>query len=674
MKPATLALLLVASLVLVRPLTAQIDAAYQPASSLVLEHIPPVPMALVEKAAPYSESRSAIFEDWTPGDRSVLISTRFGATAQIHKVAQPMGARTQLTFFPDRVSRALYPPKDANWMLLVKDVGGAEFYQFYRFSPETGEVRLLTDGTSRNLDPVFRPDGHAVAFASTKRNGNDVDLWVLDPQNPGSERLLAQFAGGGLGVTDWSPDGNTIAVVDERSINDSTVYLVDAATGDKRAITPAAGQVGWSEPHFTKDGKGLLVLTDKDSDFHRLCRLSLEGNLGSCLSGKIPWDVEEFDLSHDGRLAAFLTNEDGIGKLHVVSLATGAELKEPELPYGVPANLRFREQGHELAFDLTTPAQPADVFTVDADSGKMERWTQSEIGGVSLKTAQAPKLIHWKAADGVTISGFLYPANARFTGKRPVMISIHGGPEGQSRPSFRGIFNYFTEEMGISVIEPNVRGSTGYGKKYTLLDNGMKRQDSVHDIGALLDWIAAQQDLDKDRVVVTGGSYGGFMTLSVATQYDARIRCTVEIVGISNLRTFLEHTSGYRRDLRRAEYGDERDPEMRAFMEKTAPANMTQNVTKPMFMIVGYNDPRVPYTESVQFKEKLEAQHTPVWFLMAKDEGHGYAKKPNRDFQFYATIAFLQANLLGSASEINEFSAPPCECEMNSRMAMLGGA
>lgn len=646
MKRAILAVLLAASIALVRPLEAQKDAAYQPAASLVSEHIPPIPMALVEKASRYTESRAATFMDWTPGERSVLISTRFGATAQVHKVGHPMGARAQLTFFPDRVSRALYPPKDPNWMLLGKDVGGDEFYQFYRFSPGTGEIRLLTDGKSRNLSPVFRPDGGQLAFTSARRNGNDVDLWVMDPQNPGSARLLAQFTGGGLSVSDWSPDGKTIAAVDERSINDSTVYLVDATTGDKRATTPTGEPISWSTPRFTKDGKELLVLTDKDSDFHRLCRLSLEGNLGSCLSGKIPWDVEEFDLSHDGKLAAFLTNEDGIGQLHVISLATGAELKEPELPYGVPENLKFRDQGHELAFDLTTPAQPADIFTVDADTGKMERWTQSEIGGVSLKTAQAPKLIYWKAADGVTISGFMYPANSRFTGKRPVMISIHGGPEGQSRPLFRGIFNYYTEEMGITVIEPNVRGSTGYGKKYTLLDNGMKRQDSVHDIGALLDWVATQPDLDKDRVVVTGGSYGGFMTLSVATQYDARIRCTVEIVGISNLRTFLEHTSGYRRDLRRAEYGDERDPEIRAFMEKTAPANMTQNVTKPMFMIVGFNDPRVPYTESVQFKEKLEAQKTPVWFLMAKDEGHGYAKKPNRDFQFYATIAFLQDNLL----------------------------
>jgi dipeptidyl aminopeptidase/acylaminoacyl peptidase len=621
-------------------------SAFQPAASLVSEHIPPIPQAIADKADPYTESRSSAFLDWTPGKRSLLISTRFGATAQVHRVAMPMGARTQLTFFPDRVAAAKYPPHDAGWVLLVKDTGGAEFFQFYRFDQNTGDITLLTDGKSRNLSPVFRPDGGALAYTSTRRDSNDVDVWSEDPANPSSAHLLAQFSGGGVSVDDWSPDGKTIVAVDGRSINDSTIYLIDAATGDKHAITPSNEKDSWASPRFTKDGKDLLVLTDKDSEFHRLCHLSFEGKLGACLNGNISWDVEEFDISDDNNLVAFLTNEDGIGKLHVVALATGKELKAPDLPAGVPNNLSFRREGHELGFDLSTPSQPADVYSYDADSGKLERWTESETGGVNLKTAAPPRLIHWKAADSLTISGFLYPANPRFTGKRPVMISIHGGPEGQSRPGFRGSFNYYTEEMGVTVIEPNVRGSTGYGKTYTMLDNGMKRQDSVHDIGALLDWIAQQPDLDKDRVVVTGGSYGGFMTLSVATQYDARLRCTVEIVGISNLRTFLEHTSGYRRDLRRAEYGDERDPAMREFMEKTAPANMSQNVTKPMFMIVGYNDPRVPYSESVQLKQKLEAQNTPVWFLMAKDEGHGFAKKPNRDFQFYATIAFLQSNLL----------------------------
>ena len=626
-------------------LTSQENAVYQPASSLVSEHIPPIPMALVDKASPYTESRSATLLDWVPSQKALLIGTRFGATVQVHRVLRPMGARTQLTFFPDRVAGAIYPPNDPTWMLLTKDEGGNEFFQFYRYTFATGAITLITDGKSRNLGPVFRPDGGLIAFTSTRRNGSDVDLWVEDPRDPASARMLAAFSGGGLQVSDWSPDGKTIVAVDERSINESTIFLIDAATGEKHAIT-AAEQVSWQSPLFSKDGKGLFVLTDKDSEFHRLCRLSLDGNLGRCLSDAVHWDVEGFDLSSDGRLVAFTSDEDGVGVLHIVSLASYAELPPASLPVGVISGIRFRRDSHELGFSLATPTQPQDVFSVDPESAKVERWTASETGGIVLRTAQPPKLIHWKAADGRSISGFLYPANARFTGKRPVMISIHGGPEGQSRPGFFGANSYFTEELGITVIEPNVRGSTGYGKSFTLLDNGMKRQDSVHDIGSLLDWIATEPVLDKERVAVTGGSYGGFMTLSLATQYDARIRCSVEVVGISNLRTFLEHTSGYRRDLRRAEYGDERDPVLRAFMEKTAPANMTANVTKPMFMIVGYNDPRVPYSESVQFKEKLEAQHTPVWFLMAKDEGHGYAKKPNRDYQFFATIAFLQANLL----------------------------
>jgi len=628
--------------------SAQQDAAsYQPASTLVLEHIPPIPMSIVEKASPYTESRAAALLDWVPGQRSMLINTRFGATPQVHKVLQPMGARTQLTFFPDRVAGAKYPPHDASWTLLTKDVGGNEFYQFYKMDAATGAITLITDGKSRNQTPVFRPDGHAIAYTSTRRNGNDVDMWMEDPLAPESAKMLAQFAGGGISVEDWSVDGKLIAVVDFRSINDSTVYLVDAAGGEKRAITPSGAMVSWTNPQFAKDGQGLFVITDKDSEFLRLCRLSLDGKLGRCLSNAIKWDVEGYSLSDDGQPVAFATDEDGVGKLHIVSLKDGKELATPALSSGVVDGLKFRHESHEFAFNMTTPTQPDDVYSVNADSGKLERWTASETGGVQLKTAQAPKLIHWKAADEVTISGFMYPANGRFQGPRPVMISIHGGPEGQSRPTFAGAANFYTEELGITVIEPNVRGSTGYGKAYTMLDNGMKRQDSAHDIGALLDWIAAQPELDKDRVVVAGGSYGGFMTLSVATQYDARIKCTVEIVGISNLRTFLEHTSGYRRDLRRAEYGDEREPAMREFMEKTAPANMTQNVTKPMFMIVGFNDPRVPIAESGRFRAKLEAQHTPVWFLMAKDEGHGFAKKPNRDFQFYATIAFLQANLLG---------------------------
>jgi dipeptidyl aminopeptidase/acylaminoacyl peptidase len=244
------------------------------------------------------------------------------------------------------------------------------------------------------------------------------------------------------------------------------------------------------------------------------------------------------------------------------------------------------------------------------------------------------------------ITGFYYRPPARFTGKRPVIINIHGGPEGQSRPSFLGRTNYFLNEQGVAVIYPNVRGSTGYGKTFVKLDNGLKRMDSVKDIAALLDWIATHPDLDASKVLVTGGSYGGHMTLAVATYYPDRICCALDVVGISNLATFLEHTESYRRDLRRAEYGDERDPQMRAFMERTAPLNNAGKITKPLFVVAGANDPRVPRSEGEQIRSiEGESEREPGLVPHGQRRRPRFRKKNNVDFQFFATVTFVRQYL-----------------------------
>jgi dipeptidyl aminopeptidase/acylaminoacyl peptidase len=268
------------------------------------------------------------------------------------------------------------------------------------------------------------------------------------------------------------------------------------------------------------------------------------------------------------------------------------------------------------------------------------------MAGLADDALPEARLVRWPTFDGREITGFYYHPPARFTGKRPVIIDIHGGPESQYRPVFLGRLNYFIQELGVALIEPNVRGSDGYGKTFLGLDNGMKREDSVKDIGALLDWIAAQPQLDASRVMVTGGSYGGYMTLAAATHYSDRLRAALDVVGISSFSTFLKNTESYRRDLRRVEYGDERDPAIAAFFERTAPLNNAAKITKPLFVIQGGNDPRVPRTESEQMVAKVKQGGTPVWYLMAKDEGHGFAKKGNRDFQFYATVMFIRQYLL----------------------------
>jgi dipeptidyl aminopeptidase/acylaminoacyl peptidase len=257
-----------------------------------------------------------------------------------------------------------------------------------------------------------------------------------------------------------------------------------------------------------------------------------------------------------------------------------------------------------------------------------------------------PALVKWPSFDGKEISGFYYRPPVRFTGKRPVIINIHGGPEGQSRPGFLGRTNYYLNELGVAVIYPNVRGSTGFGKTFVKLDNGMKREESVRDIGSLLDWIAKQPELDASKVMITGGSYGGYMTLAASTMYSDRICCSLDVVGISNFNSFLQNTEAYRRDLRRVEYGDERVPAMHEFFERTAPLNNAAKIKKPLFVVQGGNDPRVPHTESEQMVAKVKQNGTPVWYLMAKDEGHGFRKKNNVDYQFYSTVGFIRRYLL----------------------------
>ena len=632
------------ALVVSLPLLAQEDDVLRSGDNLVVEGIPPIPISVVEEANRYAEFRSAALASWHPTRREMLVLTRFADTNQVHAVAMPGGARTQLTFFPDRVSAAAYPPKDGRFFVFSKDVGGGEWFQIYRFDVETGDHALLTDGKSRNSLGPWSNAGGRIAYTSTRRTGRDTDLYVVDPSNPASDRLIAQVEGGGWFPIEWSPDDAKLLVTEYVSINESYLWLVDVATAEKRLITPKGGgePVAYRDAAFSRDGQGVYVATDKDSEFRRLAYIDLSSGSHTYLTSRIVWDVESLELSRDGRRLAFITNEEGIGVLHLLDTATRQELPAPRLPVGVVSNLVWHENSRDLGFQISSAQSPSDVYSLDVTTGTLDRWTRSETGGLNPSGFVTPRLVRWKSFDGRVISGFLYQPPAKFTGRRPVMISIHGGPESQARPGFLGRTNYYINELGIALLVPNVRGSSGFGKAFLKLDNGLLREDSYKDINALFDWIGSQPDLDAVRVLVTGGSYGGFMTLAIAATYPDRIRCAVSVVGVSNLRTFLERTESYRRDLRRAEYGDERDPQIRAFFEKIAAVNNAHRMTKPLFVVQGKNDPRVPWTESQQIVETVRKNGTPVWYLLANDEGHGFAKKKNQDYQFYATILFLR--------------------------------
>ena len=628
------------------PAFAQNDTV-SPNENLVAEGVPPIPASLATSVERYSNFRGASLASWNPERREILIATRFADVPQIHLVKMPAGDRSQLTFYSDSVTQARFNPQRANYFVFSKDVGGGEFYQLYRFDLGSGDITLLTDGKARNVGLVWAHGGEKIAYGSTRRDGNDVDIWVMNPADSKTDHMLAKLDGGGWQPLDWSPDEQEILVLNEVSAEESYLWLTDAKSGEKALLTPkGSANVHYGAGQFSKDGKGIYLTTDKDSEFHRLAYVDLASKQHVYLTSNIPWDVDEFDLSDNGKLIAFVTNEDGFGVLHVLDTATHKAKPVPSLPKGIVSGVAWHKNNRDLGFDLSSARSSSDVYSVDVQTGKVERWTFSETGGLNTANFPEPELIHWKSWDARNISGFLYRPPAKFTGKRPVIINIHGGPEGQFRPSFLARSNYHLNELGIAMIFPNVRGSTGYGKTFLSLDNGFLREGSYKDISTLLDWIQTQPDLDSSRVMITGGSYGGFMTLAVATSYNDRICCSVDVVGPSNLVTFLEHTSGYRQDLRRVEYGDERDPKMREFLERIAPYNKAKNITKPLFVVAGKNDPRVPASESQQMVEIVRQNGTPVWWLLGKDEGHGFRKKKNVDYQFYATVMFVKEYLL----------------------------
>lgn len=632
-----------------------------PGENLVALNIPDVPQELAQRVARFTEFRAAALADWHPKRREMLINTRFGETPQIHLVKAPGGARRQLTFFSDRVGGARFQPQKGEYFIFTKDIGGGEFFQLYRQDlgdKASGEAVLLTDGKSRNTGGEFSRSGARLAYNSTRRNGKDTDFYVMDPRDPKTDRLVAKVNGGGWEVLDWSPDEKTLLVEEQISANESYFWLLAVESGKLTPLTarggadplvaptpvPESDRVAYRQAQFSTDGKSVYLTSDRESEFQRLAVLDLATQKVEYLTTAIKWDVDSFELSRDGRTIALVTNEDGVGVLQLMDTRT-RKLTRPKLPAGSVGGVRWHEDNHTLGFSLVTARSPLDVYALDTRTGKAERWTESE-SAVATADLPEPQLIRWKSFDGREISAFYYKPPTRFTGPRPVIVNIHGGPESQYRPGYLGRNNYFLTELGAAMIFPNVRGSSGYGKSYLKLDNGERREDSVKDIGALLDYIKAQPDLDAGRVMITGGSYGGYMTLAASVHFSDRIACSLDVVGISNFVTFLERTESYRRDLRRVEYGDERDPKMRALLQRISPLTSADKIRKPLFVVQGKNDPRVPAGEAEQIVDTLKRSNTPVWYLLAKDEGHGFAKKKNADFQFYATVLFIKKYLL----------------------------
>jgi len=388
------------------PAAAQ-QVAVTPNENLVADGLPPIPASLIEDVRKYSEARTAVMVDWHPVRREVLISTRFGDAAQLHSVAMPSGARRQLTFYSDRINGGWYQPTRGDFLVFSKDVGGNEFYQLFRLDLATGDVTLLTDGRSRNDTPLWNRAGDRMAYTSTRRNGTDTDLYVMDPRDSKTDRLLAQLEGGGWAPLDWSPDGSRMIAMEYLSINESYLWLMNTATGEKTLITPKGGgeKVSYGSARFSADGKGLYVTSDQGSEFQLLRYADLGATPFKPLSAHISWDVESFEVSHDGAAIAFVTNEGGISKLHLLDTRSGKERPVPALPVGVIGTLLWHRNNRDLGMTMMSARAPADTFSLDVVSGQLTRWTESETGGMNPSTLSEPELVKWLSTEGAQISG-----------------------------------------------------------------------------------------------------------------------------------------------------------------------------------------------------------------------------------------------------------------------------
>ncbi len=638
--------------------TADVDRRTLNDGNLIVENVPEIPIELVVDLMRFQNIRAAGFRAWTPDGNGIYVATGFGDVDSLHLVEMPGGARHQITFYREPVRGVTRRPGGPE-LLFTRDAGGSEFAQIFQLDPSSGEATMLTDGESRNTEVVWDRSGRRIAYQSTRRNGASNDVWIMDPTRPDEARIgLEASDGSWWGPVEFSANGSRLLLMNYVSATDSRVHALDLDSGEALLLAGGPGNTSTNMPvAFDDEAGGIWLVTNQGSEFSQLAwQPAVPGARPEIVTDDIPWSLSEGTISHDRRRIAFVTNEDGMSRVYLLDTRSREYRMIESIPTGLAFDLRFSPDDRRLAMTLNTPQTPSDAFVLELgdeplDYGSLLRWTKSEIGGLDTSQFRIPELVRYPTFDKVAgrpreIPAWVYkPAGE---GPFPVIIAIHGGPEGQARPSFSATYQMWIDKLGVAVVRPNVRGSRGYGKTYLGLDNGFKREDSVRDIGALLDWIATQPDLDEDRVAVYGGSYGGYMVLASAVHFSDRLKAAVDIVGISNFVSFLENTQDYRRDLRRAEYGDERDPAMRAHLEKISPLNNVDKISVPLFIVQGQNDPRVPVTESEQMVRALREHGHTVWYMNALNEGHGYRKRDNRDTYQQAMMLFFEAHLTGA--------------------------
>jgi dipeptidyl aminopeptidase/acylaminoacyl peptidase len=599
-----------------------------------VEGMPPIPQSILDGVARYGQFHSAEMQAWHPTKRQIVIRTALGTIGagnppQLHYVESPGRDRRQLTWYTTGVHLEVSPafdPTDPNMLVFQYDPGGNEARSLYRYDMGSGSISLVVESKTRYAH-VWARQGKWLAYDSSERNGRDRDLYVIQPSDPTTKRLVATVEGA-WSPEDWSPDGSSILMTEIFGNSETYLWRVDVKTGEKTPITKRGDgdKASWYNARFSADGKKVYAISDRGhgGEF-RIWRCDVARCAWSPVSADgltVSLDPgANFEISPDGTMLAMILDRGTSTELHVIDLTTLKSRPLPTLPRGIVSQIHWRPGSRELGFTFGSIKAQGDVYSIDASLGTLTRWTFSETT-FNPEVLPAPEVVQWKSFDGQAISGVLYRPSTRFTGARPVLVSIHGGPDDKSRAIFRGRSNYLLNELGVAIIYPNVRGSMGFGRAFQDLDNGRGRDSAIKDIGAVLDWIGTRPEFDKDRVVLIGVSYGGWLALEAGIVYNDRIRGIIEGAGMTDLVTFLDQTAPERQENRRQEYGDERDPQMREYLKSISPITRASDLKKPTLILHPGKDARVPVSQAQELAKALKANNATVWYVEFTEANH----------------------------------------------------
>jgi dipeptidyl aminopeptidase/acylaminoacyl peptidase len=607
-----------------------------------------VPAAAESAAYPidrYLNVRSASGPALSPDGTRIAFLTNITGFNQIWTVGAQGGWPEQVTFYPDRVQWVSWSPwpAPAGTLLFGKDTGGDERTQLYMASPDGSRITPLT----ANPKVIHRfgalsHDGKRIAYSSNERAEAQFDVYVMDLETRKATRVLTHD--GDNAASAWSPDDRSLVIGRSNASLDDDLFLLDLGSSSLKRLTPHEGAAVYDDVSWPP-GDLIYLASDQGRDFLNVAAIDVrDPSPKATFVEDRAGDVQSVLFSLDGRRALIAYNEEGTTRLSLREGGLkGREMAAPQVPAGLSGGFEFSRDGRWLALRAESSTEPGDIWIHDTKTGAASRATASALAGIPRGSFVEPELVRFRSFDGLEVPAFLYlPATAGGGHPAPCIVVVHGGPESQARPGFSAV-NQFFINRGYAVLAPNIRGSTGYGKKYHRLDDVRLREGAIEDVAAAARYLKGSGRVDPSRIAVMGGSYGGYMTLAAVTFHPDLWAAGVDIVGISNFRSFLKNTGAWRVKLRMSEYGDpEKDGE---FLDKISPFNFVEKIRAPLMVIQGANDPRVPRTEADQMVESLRRRGSPVEYLLFDDEGHGIVKLPNRIKAYTAVADFLDKHL-----------------------------